>query len=96
MHVSSIFGARRAVCGGSDKWVRELNAPTHLEQPGADCGVGSSHLETEPLSCTLEQQWVADGLSSRGDHKQLGVGGEQVEAPGVALFDLADHGVRLT
>src|SRR5512133_3312955 len=71
--------------------MRELDAPTYSEQTRVHCRVGGSHVDTERLGGTVEQQRVAERLCGRGEDEQLRLGGEYAEAPYVALFDLADH-----
>ena len=43
----------------------------------------------------MEQDGVAERLRGRGEHEQPGLGGQQEEAPGVALLDLAGDRLAL-
>ena len=95
MDAVAILGGSRAVGGGSDEWMRELDAPTDREQPGVHRRVGRSHVDAEGLGGTVEQHGVAEWLCGRGEDEQLRVGGELAEAPDVALFDLADDRVAV-
>ena len=95
MHTVAVVGRSRAVGGGADEWVRELDPPpAYLEQRGVDRGAGRGHLEAEGRGGTVKQHGIAQRLRGRGEDEQLRLGREQLEAPGVALFDLADD--RLT
>jgi hypothetical protein len=95
MHTVPVVGGSRAVGGGSDEWVRELDTPTDLEQLGVHCRAGRCHVESKGLSGTVEQYGVAEGLRGRGKDQQLGVGGEHRETPDVTLFDLAGYRLAL-
>jgi hypothetical protein len=90
MDAMAVFGGRRAVGGGSDKWVCELHAPTQLQQTRVHCSVGRGHVDAERFGGTVQQQRIAQWFRGRGEHQQLRLGGEQVETSDVVLFDLAD------
>ena len=77
----AVLGGGRAVGGGSDEWVRELDAPTDSEQTRVHRRVGRSHVDAERLGGTVEQQRVAQRLCGRGEDEQLGLGGKLAEAP---------------
>jgi hypothetical protein len=47
-----------------------------LKQTRVHCSVGRSHVDTERLSGTVQQQGVAEWFSGRGEDKQLRLGGE--------------------
>ena len=74
--------------------MRELDAPTELEQPVIQRRLDRRHVETEALCSTLQQQRVAQRLCCGGEDEQPRVGRKRQEALGVALFDLAPD--RLT
>ena len=71
--------------------MRELDAPTDLEQPGVHRRGRGSHVEAEGLGGTMEQDAVAEGLCGSSEDEQLRVGREQLKAPDVALFDPSRH-----
>jgi hypothetical protein len=81
----------RMVGGRADEWMGELHAPVHLEEPGLRRGDGRGHVDAKVLGGAAEQDRVAEGLGGRGQDQQPGVGGQQLETPAVALFDLAGH-----
>ena len=97
MDAVAVVGGGRAVGGGSDEWVRELDAPAdrsaaRRRPPGRPRSVrarGSG-------SGAVEQHGVAQWLRGRGEDEQLRVGREQQEAPDVALLDLARRSVGLS
>ena len=76
MHAVAVVGRSRAVGGGPDERVRELDAPADLEQPGVHRRAGRSHVEAEGLGGTVQQHRVAERLRGRGEDEQLGVGGQ--------------------
>ena len=82
-----------AVAGssGSDEWVSELDAASHLEQPDVRRRVNRRHLDAEGRGGTVQQHRVAERLRGRGEDEQPRVGREPQQAPGVAVFDLACH-----
>ena len=77
MHAVAVVGGRRAVGGGADERVRELDAPADLEQPGVHRRVGRGHVDAERLGGTVEQRRVAERLRGGGEDEQLRLGGEQ-------------------
>ena len=91
MDAVPILGGGRAVGGGPDEWMRELDPPTYSEQTRVHSRVGRTHVNPERLGGTVEQQRVTQRLRGRGEEEQLRLGGKYSEAPDVALFDLADH-----
>ena len=91
MHAVAVVGGSRAVHGGPGEWMRELDPPADLEQPGIHREVGCSHVEPEDRGCAVEQHRVAQRLRGRGQDEQLGTRGKSEEAPDVALLDLARH-----
>jgi hypothetical protein len=54
MHGSAIVGGSRAVDGGSDEWVCELDAPSDPQQPVVHGRVGCSQVDAEGLGRTVE------------------------------------------
>ena len=76
MDAVAILGGRRAVGGGADEWMRELDAPTYLEQTRVHGRVDRSHVDVERLGGTVEQQRVTERLCGRGEDEQLCSGGE--------------------
>ena len=84
-----VLGSGRTVGGGSDQWMGELHAPTHVQQPGIHRREGCSHIDVERLRRTMEQQTVADGLRGSGEHEQLRVRGQQAKAADITLLDFA-------
>ena len=91
MHAVAVIGCSCAVHGGPGEWVRELDSPADLEQPGIDRKVGCSHVETQDRGRAAEQHRVAHRLRSRGQDEQLCTWREPEQPPGVALLDLACH-----
>ena len=89
MHAVAVAGSSGAVGGGPDQWVRELDAASHLEQPGVRCRVGRRHLDAEARGGTVKQHRVAERLRGRSEDEQPRIGREPQEAPRVAVFDLA-------
>jgi hypothetical protein len=59
MDAVAVLGGGRAVGGGSDEWMRELDAPTYSEQTRVRCRIRPSHVDAERLGGTVEQQRVA-------------------------------------
>jgi hypothetical protein len=59
MDAVAVLGGGRAVGGGSDEWMRELDAPTYSEQTRVRCRIRRSHVDAERLGGTVEQQRVA-------------------------------------
>ena len=82
MDAVAVVGGGRAVGGGPDEWVRELDAPTYSEQTRVHCRVGRSHVDAERLGGTVEQQRVAERLCGRGEDEQLRLGREAGGAAG--------------
>ena len=76
MDAMAILGSGRAVGGGPDEWMRELDAPTYFEQTRVHRRVGRSHVDAERLGGTVEQQRVAERLCGRGEDEQLRLGRE--------------------
>ena len=72
MHAVAVVVGRRAVGGGSDEWMRELDARPDLEQPGFHRRVRCRHVETEGLGGTVEEHGVAEGLRGGGEDEQTG------------------------
>ena len=89
MHAVAVVGGGRAIGGGSDERVRELDAPPDLEQTRVHRGTGRRRVEPEGLGGAMEQHGVAERLRGGRQDEQPGVGGQLEEAPGVALLDLA-------
>ena len=94
MHAVPVVRGCRAIGGGPDERVRELDAPAQLEQPAVLCRARRRDVDPERPRGTVEQDRVAEGLCGSREDEQLGVGREQLEAPDVALLDPA--GDRLT
>ncbi len=90
MHAVAVVVGRRAVGGGPDERMGELDARPDLEQPGF-------HRRVRPRSCrdrgVSAARWSSTGSPSgsaaAASDEQPGVGGELEEALGVALLDLA-------
>ena len=76
VHAVAVAGSSGAVGGGPDQWVRELDAASHLEQPGVRCRVGRRHLDAEARGGTVKQHRVAERLRGRGEDEQPRVGRE--------------------
>jgi hypothetical protein len=93
MHAVAVVCGSRSVGGGSDEWVRELDAHIDLEQPGVHRRADRGDVDAEGRGGTVEQHGVAQGFCGRGEDEQLGIGGQLRETSDVALFDLADHRV---
>ena len=91
MHAVAIVGGSRAVHGGPDERVCELDPPADLEQPGIHCEVGCSHVEAEDRNRAVEHCRIAQRLRGRSEDEQLGIRREPEKAPDVALLDLACH-----
>jgi hypothetical protein len=72
----AVIGTGRTVGGGSDERVRELDAPSNVQQTGVHCRIGGGHVDTEPLRGTLEQHRIAERLRGRGEHEQLRIRGQ--------------------
>ena len=89
MHAVPVVRGCRAIGGGPDEWVRELDAPAQLEQPAVLCRARRREVDPERPCGTVQQDAVAEGLCGSREDQQLRVGGEQLEAPDVALFDPA-------
>jgi hypothetical protein len=89
MHPVTVLGGRRAVGGGPDQRVGELHPPTYLEQPSIHRRGHSGQVEAQGRSRPVEQHRIPQGLGCRRQDQQLRLGGEQAQAPDVALLDLA-------
>ena len=59
MDAMAVLGGCRAIGGGSDEWVCELDAPTQLQQTRVHCSVSRSHVDAERLGGTVQQQRIA-------------------------------------
>ena len=94
MHAAPVVGGGRAVGGGPDQRVRELDPPAQLEQPAVLCRTRRREVDPEHPRGPVEQARVAERLGGSREDEQLRVGREQLEAPDVALLDPA--GDRLT
>ena len=87
MHAVPVVRRCRAVDGGPDERVCELDAPAQLEQPAILRRARRRDVDPERPYGTLQQDAVAEGLRGGRENEQLRVGREQPEAPRVALFD---------
>ena len=94
MHAAPVFGSGRAVGGGPDERVRELDPPAQLEQPAVLRWARCREVDPERSCGPMEQDRVAERLGGRHEDEQLRIGRERLEAPDVALLDPA--GDRLT
>jgi hypothetical protein len=94
MHAVPVFRGGRAVGGGPDQRVRELDAPAQLEQPAVLCRARCREVDPESPCGLVQQDRVAEGLGGGHQDQQLGVGREQLQAADVALLDPASD--RLT
>ena len=81
MHAVAVVGGSRVVGGRPDEWVRELDAPTDLDEPGINRRVGCGHLDTEGLGGTVEQHGIFERLRCCCQDEQLRLGRQQAEAP---------------
>ena len=95
MNAVAVRGRRRAVRGGPDERVCELDALANREQPGVHRGVDGRHVDLEGLGGGVQQDGIAERLRGRGEDEELRIGREPVEAPHVALFDLPGHMIAL-
>ena len=66
----AVVGRGRAVGGGADERVRELDARTDGEQAGVHRRADDGHVDPERLGGTVEQHRVAEGLRGRGEDEQ--------------------------
>ena len=69
--------------------MRELDAPAQLEQPAVLCRAGRREVDPERPRGPVQQHKVAERLRGSHEDEQPRVRREQLEAPDVALFDLA-------
>ena len=89
MHAVPVVRGGRAVGGGPDERVRELDAPAQLEQPAVLRRAGRREVDPERPRGPVQQHRVAERLRGSREDEQPRVGREQLEAPDVALLDLA-------
>jgi hypothetical protein len=82
MHTLALFGVGRAVGGGADERMGELDAPGDLEQPRVRGGVRRSRVQTEGLGGTVQEERVAERLGGGGEDEESRLGGESREARG--------------
>ena len=54
VHTAAILDCGGSVYSGTDKWMRELNATSHLKQTGVDSSIGRGDLDIEQFRCTTE------------------------------------------
>ena len=71
MHAPAVVGGGRAVGRGADEWVRELDPPADVEQPGVDRGVGRRHVDAEVAAARWSSSGVAERLGGGGQDEQL-------------------------
>ncbi len=91
MDAPAVFRCDRAVRGRPDERVREFHALADPQQPGLHRRAGGSHFEAEGLGRAVQEHRVSKGLR-RGSHDdELGLGGQLMQAPHVALLDPARH-----
>ena len=74
MHAVPVFRGGRAVGGGPDQRVRELDAPAQLEQPAVLGRARCREVDPERPCGPVQQDRVAEGLGGGGEDEQLRVG----------------------
>ena len=79
VHAVAVLGRRRAVGGGPDERMGELDTPADREQPGVHRGVDSCHVDLERLGGRVEQDGIPEWLGRRGEDEELRVGRKPAE-----------------
>ena len=77
VHAVPVVGGCRAIGGGPDERVRELDAPAQFEQPAVLCRARGRDVDPQRPRGTVEQDRVAEGLCGSGQDEQLGVRRQQ-------------------
>ena len=93
MHEVAVVRGSGAVCRRSNERVGELDTPTDSKKTGVHRRRSGDHADPERLAGTMQQHGVAERIRGRGQDEQLRVGRQMEESPGIALFDLAGHGL---
>jgi hypothetical protein len=73
MHAVAVVRRSGVVGSGAGEWVRELDAPTYLEQPRVQRSVGGGHVESDAFDSTLKERRVAQRLCCGREDQQLRV-----------------------
>ena len=94
VHAVPVVRGGRAIGGGPDQRVRELDPPAQLQQPAVLRRARRRDVDPERPRGPIEQDRVAERLCGSREDEQLRIGREQLEAPGEALLD--PPGDRLT
>ena len=87
VHEVAILGRSRAVCGRSDKWMRELDAPADREQPGVHRWVDSRHVDLEDLGRRMQEDRITERLGGRREHEKPRVARQSAEPSCEPVFD---------
>ena len=95
MHTMAVVGGGRAVGGGADEWVCELDAPTDVEQPGVHRRAGRSQVDAER---SRRHGGAEPGCRAAPRPRRARAAAFRPAASrrrcGVALLDLARHRLR--